>query len=53
MISLRIKLGLATALMMLSAVAFGHRFHAGITDVSVNPQQWQYRDRAYFDGARC
>ncbi len=38
MISLRIKLGLATALMMLSAVAFGHRFHAGITDVSVNPR---------------
>lgn len=38
MISLRIKLGLATALMMLSAVAFGHRFHAGITDVTVNPR---------------
>ncbi len=32
----RIKIGLATALMFLSAAAFGHRFHAGITDISMN-----------------
>lgn len=32
----RIKIGLATALMLLSAAAFGHRFHAGITDISMN-----------------
>ncbi|WMW81408.1 hypothetical protein RF679_03785 [Undibacterium cyanobacteriorum] len=34
----RIKIGLVTALMMVSAVAYGHRFHAGITDVSMNPR---------------
>lgn len=38
MISKYFKIGLATALMILSAAAFGHRFHAGITDISMNPR---------------
>jgi hypothetical protein len=32
-----IQFGLATALFFISAVAYGHRFHAGITDISMNP----------------
>lgn len=32
----RIKTGFATALVLMSAAAFAHRFHAGITDISMN-----------------
>ena len=37
MFSQRIKMGLATTLIFFSAVAYAHRFHAGITDISMNP----------------
>lgn len=36
MIVRTIQFGLATALFFISAVASGHRFHAGITDISTN-----------------
>ncbi|MBC3881083.1 hypothetical protein H8K35_00785 [Undibacterium sp. LX40W] len=38
MILSRIKIGVATALVLMSAAAFAHRFHAGITDISMNPR---------------
>lgn len=38
MILSRIKIGFATALIFMSAAAFAHRFHAGITDISMNPR---------------
>lgn len=34
----RIKTALCAALLILSAAAHGHRFHAGITDISMNPR---------------
>ncbi|MBI3713072.1 MAG: hypothetical protein HY253_08950 [Burkholderiales bacterium] len=33
-----IKITLCAALLFLSAAAHGHRFHAGITDISMNPR---------------
>jgi urocanate hydratase len=38
MIHLRKKLALAAALMFISAMAYAHRFHAGISDISMNAQ---------------
>lgn len=38
MILTRIKISFATALIAMSAAAFAHRFHAGITDISMNPR---------------
>ena len=34
----RIKTALCAALIFFSAAAHGHRFHAGITDISMNPR---------------